>query len=284
MKRYAAAAIALAMLLCGCQTVNSAESSSSENEIEYTFTSAPAIDSAAAVSSEENSDTTAPADAVSDEESKTEYDHIDGEPVDLSWFDDCVFIGDSLTYGLSLYNDYMDCFGNAEFICGASLGFNNCQWDLFDENEVHPTYHGQKVLLEDAVALTGAHKVIIGLGMNDIGNYGIDGTFEGAESFLEKLRSKSPDDLEIYMMTVTPMIEMQEYDILNNDKIVEYDERLEVFCSQHGCKFLNTWSALADENGKLPIELCEDPDQLGIHLNNDGCEILKDYIIRNVGY
>ena len=206
---------------------------------------------------------------------------VQGIPVSESWFDDCVFMGDSLTVGLSYYNDLTGDLGNAEFICSAGLGWGNSQWDLYDENEVHPMYNGQKVLLEDAVVLTGANKAIIGLGMNDLGIYGVDATLENADEFIRKLRAKTPD-VQIYLQTITPMIASAEYDRLNNTLIKEYDDALEVFAKEHNCKFINSWAALADENGQLPFELCQDPDALGLHLTNDGYEIWAECILKSV--
>ena len=204
-----------------------------------------------------------------------------GIPANLSWFDDCVFMGDSLTLGLSYYNDLTGDLGNAQFVCSAGLGWCNSQWSLYDENEVHPIYNGEKVLLEDAVVLTGANKAIIGLGMNDVGIFGVDETLSYAEEFIGKVRAKTPD-VQIYLQTITPMIEIAEYDALNNPLIKEYDEALEVFAREQNCKFINSWAALADENGKLPYELCQDPDALGLHLTNEGCEIWANCILHSV--
>lgn len=279
MKRITAALLSFLIVLSGC-SANSTESSSQASEVEVIVSDdtliAPGAEGLLASSQEP-----VPEETTVDA-SKDESDRDDDTPVDLSWFDDCVFVGDSLVYGLSLYNDVTECFGNAQFICGASLGYNNCQWDLYDENEVHTTYNGEKVLLEDAAVLTGANKIIIGMGMNDLGGYGIEGTLSAADSFIQKLRDKTPD-IEIYLMTVTPMIESAEYELLNNPLIKEYDDKLEIFAEEHDCHFLNTWSALADENGRLPDEICMDPDDLGLHLTNEGSEIMMNYIIRHVG-
>ena len=220
-------------------------------------------------------------DTDSEEEQVNSTKTVQGIPAQLSWFDDCVFMGDSLTLGLSYYNDLTGDLGNAQFVCSAGLGWVNSQWDLYDENEVHPMDNGEKVLLEDAVVLTGAKKAIIGLGMNDVGIFGVEGTLESAEEFINKLRAKTPD-VQIYLQTITPMIAAAEYDALNNPLIKEYDDALEVFAREQNCKFINSWAALADENGKLPYELCQDPDSLGLHLTNDGCEIWADCILKSV--
>lgn len=278
MKRITAALLCFLIILSGCAEKNPEGSEGSEVEVVVSDDTliAPGAEGIL-VSSQEP----VPEETV-EEASDPDDERDDDTPVDLSWFDDCVFIGDSLVNGLSLYNDVTECFGNAEFICAAGLGYNNCQWDLYDENEVHPLYNGEKILLEDAPNLTGSTKVIIGMGMNDLGGYGVDGTLSAADSFVQRLRDKTPG-IEIYLMTVTPMIESAEYDLLNNPLIKEYDDKLEVFAEEHECHFLNTWSALADENGRLPDELCMDPDDLGLHLTNEGSEIMMNYIIRHVG-
>ena len=212
---------------------------------------------------------------------KSKRKTITGTPVDDSWFDDCVFIGDSLTLGLSLYNDWMDIFGDAQFVCSAGLNWNNAQWDINDENGVHPVYKGEKILVEDAINITGANKAIIGFGMNDIAIFGVDRALEAADELLTKIQDKSPG-VPIYLITVSPMIESAEYDKLNNTLIREYDDRLPEVANKHGCDIINSWDALVDENGNLPDELCEDPNALGIHLNNDGCAILSECIKNSV--
>ncbi len=287
-KRAAAAILAVSVLaFAGCETKN--VSSEEESTVEFDFTNQPSEVESRNVSviTAETPSSEPEKKAVSDEsdtESKSEFVRrtIEGEPIDTAWFDDCVFIGDSVTNGLGLYNDFMDLLGNAQFITGASLGYTNCQWDLYDENAVHPFYNGSYVLLEDAAEITGANKVIIGMGMNDIGIYGVDGSIESVEEFIGKLTAKSPG-VEIYFLSVTPMIASAEYDRLNNTKIRDFDDKLEAFANANGYRYLDTWSAVVNDNGMLPDELCEDPNDLGLHLNNEGCDIVIDYILRNVG-
>ena len=51
----------------------------------------------------------------------------------------------------------------------------------------------------------------------------------------------------------------------------------------HNCGFLDTWSVFANEDGKLPEELCIDPDGLGFHLNDKGNHMLCDFYKANLG-
>lgn len=211
------------------------------------------------------------------------YENLDpGEKVPDSWFDDCVFMGDSLSVGLSMYNDANAVFGDADFICASSLSYWNSQWELYRPGNVHPYYKGQKVLLENAVVLTGAKKAIITLGMNDIGIWGPEGTIDYARSLLYKIRAKTPD-VKIYFETVSPMIYSAQRTHLNNPLIRQFNANLEQFAAEEGCGFLNSYDALADSNGNLPYDFCSDPGGLGLHLKFNGCAIWAEFIKANVG-
>ena len=191
-------------------------------------------------------------------------------------------MGDSLSVGLMLYNDANGVFGDAKFVCASSLSYWNSQWDLYRPGNVHPMYNGRKVLLEDAVNLTGAKKAIITLGMNDIGIWGPEGTIDYARSLLNKIRAKSPD-VKIYFETVSPMIYYAQKTHLNNNLIRQFNANLEQFAAEEGCGFLNSYEALSDSNGNLPYDFCSDPGALGLHLKFNGCAVWADFLKANVG-
>ena len=181
---------------------------------------------------------------------------------DASWFDDAVFVGDSVTNMLNIYcmND-PEALGKAQFVCAPSLGFTNAQWALDDENNVHPSYKGKTVLAERAAELTGANKVLIMLGMNDIGIYGADGALDECKKFTQKLLSHSPN------------------------LIKDFDSKLEKFCNENGYKYLDVYHQVCDETDALPEKYCGDPEPdegQGIHFNTEACEIWIDFLKKNV--
>ncbi len=212
------------------------------------------------------------------QEAPNSDDEID---FDRAWFDDCVFLGDSMILGLSFYGETSGMLGNAEYICAPSLGWVNSQWDLLDENAVHPFYNGSLVLLQDACMVSNSKKAVIQLGMNDIGMYTMDETFEAADELIAKMRGVTPN-VQIYLITINPMIGIKETGSLNNKKIREYNERLKAFASEHSCGLIDSWSAIANENGELPIEICNDVDSQGIHLNYEGEGILARCIVKTI--
>ena len=209
------------------------------------------------------------------------YDDVNS-PVDAKWFDDAVFVGDSVTLKLSYYCDeHPEALGNARFFCAGSLGFESALWDIDREDAVHPYYKGSVQLTEDCVKLTGAKKVFVMLGMNDIGNYGVDGAMESAEKLIDRIKAKS-DSALIYIQSVTPILEGHEYDDLSNEHVRAFNEKLKSFCEKEGYKYLDIYSVMADENGYLRAEYCGDEEAQGIHFTDDACGIWADYLKKNV--
>jgi len=200
----------------------------------------------------------------------------ESDRADTSYFDDAVFVGDSVSLKLEYYDVDTGVMGNAKFLTSGSLGSNNALWEISDES-VHPSYQGEKKLIEDAVALTGAKKVYIMLGMNDIGAYGVDPSIESFKTLIGKILEKSPD-VTIYAQSVTPKAEGTEWEDLNNTTITEYNQKLLAACEENGWYYIDVASAVMDENGFLPAEYCSDPEEMGMHFTEAGCQIWADYL------
>ena len=189
--------------------------------------------------------------------------------VDADWFDDAVFVGDSLTVMLSIYAEAGE-VGDADFVCASSLGYNNALWDLKQPGNVHPLYKGKKCTAFDGVKQTGRKKVIIMLGMNDIGVYGVDGAIDGMKEFTERMLKKNPG-VTLYFQSVTPMLKNKQRSDLNNKNIPEFDNKLKAFCEENGYKYVDLIPAVSDGEGNLVYENCGDPDEMGLHPSMTGC-------------
>ena len=203
-------------------------------------------------------------------------------PVDAAWFDDAVFVGDSVTLKLSYYcEENPDALGNAQFFCAGSLGYTSALWELDHENAVHPYYQGELQLAENCALVTGANKVFVMLGMNDIGLYGIEGSMESAKELIARIKTNSPD-ASIYVQSVTPILMGKEMESLDNALIRDFNKELKLYCETSGYKYLDIYSIMADENGYLAEEYCGDAGAMGIHFNDDACGMWADYLKENV--
>ncbi len=205
---------------------------------------------------------------------------ISGETVDASWFDDAVFVGDSVTLKLSYYADYGS-LGNADFLCAGSLGYNNAQWGYDHPDNVHPIYNGIKYTVEDGVAMLQPKKIFIMLGMNDIGLYGVDGAVEGMKSLTAKIQQRCPGAV-IYVQSVTPMLSYKQLSDLNNTTIAAFDQAIQPICQERGYIYLDVASAVNDGYGNLMEAYCSDATAMGLHFSDAGCEAWVNYLKSHV--
>ncbi len=205
------------------------------------------------------------------------------DAVAASWFDDAVFLGDSVTLKLSYYCDDEpeDKLSDAQFFCAGSLGYTNALWDIDQEGAVHPYYRGQNYQSKDCASVTGASKVFIMLGMNDLSLYGIDDTLQSAKTLIGDILQQSPG-VTIYIQSVTPMIAGKEDEDSNNITIRKFNGELEQLCDENGYRYLNVYDQLADNDGYLPLKYCSDPDEQGIHFTDEACELWIRYLKENV--
>lgn len=228
-----------------------------------------------------NVDDIPPAETVAPTEEATEA-RSPGEPVDAEWFDDAVFVGDSVTLKLSYYCDeHPEALGKAQFFCAGSLGYGSALWELDAEGAVHPFYKGQTRLSEDCAEATGAKKVFIMLGMNDVAIYGVDGTIANADELYNRILAKTPD-VAFYIQSVTPILSGHEIGDLNNEMIRSFNEALEQYCDEHGYTYLDINSVMADETGYLREEYCGDPGAQGIHFTDAACKLWSDTLKESV--
>lgn len=202
--------------------------------------------------------------------------------VDASWFDDAVFVGDSITLKLNYYCDsHPEALGNAQFFCAGSLGYTNALWNINQEGNVHPQFQGKTQLAENCAKVTGASKVFVMLGMNDVGFYGSNTALESAKKLISKIRNNSPN-ATIYVQSVTPILNGKEKGDLTNENIRYFDEILKEYCEKSGYKYFDIYSLFADENGYLTPDYCSDPESMGIHFTDVACEMWIDYLKNNV--
>ena len=199
--------------------------------------------------------------------------------VSSSYFDDVVFVGDSISEGLNYYEAANDVLGKAKFLTSVSLGSTNALWDV-SERSVHPRWNGQKMKIEDAIPLTGAKKVYIMLGMNDIISVGVDKSIQNFTTLCNKILKKSPN-VQLYVESVTPRTNQgakSDNGPLNNKSITAYNKKLSALCQTRGWHFINVAEVMFDSTGYLNRSYCSDPNGMGMHFAYAGCKVWVDYL------
>lgn len=203
---------------------------------------------------------------------------LPGQTVDASFFDDAVFVGDSISLKLSQYAGRTGTLGKAKFLVVGSYGVNNA---VNDHPDTKLTYQGVKYTnVEEALAATGAKKVFIMLGMNDIALYGIDTTIAKWSELLDLIRSTCPN-VTVYIQSMTPVLTGAEKPKLNNANVRIYNSRLKEFAASHDCKFIDIYPYMLDSTGGLVPAYCSDAY---VHLTDEGAQRWIDVLKAYTGY
>ncbi len=231
---------------------------------------------------ETQEETTEEAEKVSvSEESPVTYEYTQ---VDDSYFNDAVFIGDSISYGFELYvtekrANGETVLGEAKFLTSGSLSYGNSLWDVSDES-VHPTYNGVKMKLEDAIAQIKPGKIFILLGTNDVALYGVEQTIANADTEISRMLEASPG-AEIFIMSTTPKYSPAESDVdgaLNNADIDALNVAMRNFAVEKGYNFMNIAPLFKDETGGLAADYCSDKEGMGIHFTSAAYDIWLNFL------
>lgn len=178
-----------------------------------------------------------------------------------AFYADAVFVGDSISmhwrnYVTKQRQSNPAFFSGAQFLTSGSLGAANSLWPINNES-VHPLYQGQQMQLWDSIPKTGAKKVLIMFGLNDVALYGVDKTVENMHTLMGKIKENAPD-VTFYIMSATYVQKGGEKGKLNSALLREFNEALIVYCTENQVPFINLADALADTDGNLKAIYCND--------------------------
>ena len=179
--------------------------------------------------------------------------------VDLSYFSDAAFLGDSLTVGFS---DYSINLGGA-LICGyTGVGPDA----IVNRSAVKSSVRGPEVAL-DVLAAAQPKKLYILLGTNTLTTVGAADRFLAYYGqMLDLLRQTLGNDCVIYVQSIPPVrpAAAAEKPGLASDVIRSVNEQLALLAADKGCVYLDLWETFADGEGNLK-EVLAAPD--GIHFS-----------------
>ena len=186
------------------------------------------------------------------------------ELLEDSWFDDAVFIGDSIAGTLQLYAEQHGELGSAVFLCRTSYSITSAV-----NGAMLLYFRGQGYQPKDLLPETGAKKAFFLIGMNDVASYHDEQYTALWSALVEGIRENAPE-LLIFFQSVTPIARSLPNSSLTNERIDRYNELLRDFCAENGCCFVDVAGSFKNENGALRAELCRDGY---VHLTFDAGEI-----------
>ena len=184
--------------------------------------------------------------------------------VEDNWFGDAMFIGDSLTHGLSLFGglntpDYY-------YSTGVSLySINSTEFE---------TPSGTECSISDAFSSRKYGKVYIMLGINQVGS-NEDKFYKDYSGLVDKVKEYQPD-AEIYLQSILPVSKSKgtTSTSFTKENIEAYNEIIARIAQEKEVRYVDINSALADEEGYLPESATWD----GVHLNSPYYKVWADYL------
>lgn len=205
-----------------------------------------------------------------EESSSASEPDIPDAPVEDSYFEDAVFLGDSRTEGFHLYSGLET--GQYLFATGATV-------ESVFSKATQETEQG-KVSMLDALDGLEFSKLYIMLGVNELGWPKTEQFHDQYAKLIDRVRESHPD-ARIALQSILPISAKQEAkgSYVNNGRIAEFNAIIVQLAEEKDCTYLDVASAVTGEDGCLRAEETTD----GIHLNTKGCvrwlEYLKEHPI-----
>lgn len=187
--------------------------------------------------------------------------------VDDSYFDDAMFVGDSITTGIELYG----VMPNATVV--ASTGINPNTIMTTPDIELAD---GSSVTILQAMSAYHPKKIYIMLGSNGVEFIGKETMMELYGEFIDAVKAQHPDSI-IYLQSILPVTQAKEAASpeLSNDKIDEYNAAIMELAGEKESYYLNVAESFKDETGALPDEASPND---GMHFGVSHYEIWMDYL------
>ena len=180
----------------------------------------------------------------------------ESEEVEMEYFEDALFIGDSRTDGLRLYSGIQ----GADFYCYKGLTIFEV-----DERKIVELNGSTYSVVEALEKGPQYAKIYISLGVNELGYYNDDAYHQAFSEFLDTVKALQPDAI-IYLENLVPVnpqkcAEYKQPSYVNNDRVAAYNAIYPQLATEHQVALLDVASALSDENGILPADATAD----GVH-------------------
>lgn len=193
----------------------------------------------------------------------------DMSPLTAEYFDDAVFIGDSVTGTLQYYAFKTGELGDALILAKTSYSVRAAV-----DNVVMLSYRGRDARIERILSHWGAGKVFLMLGMNDLTVIGVDKTMEYWEELLAAIREECPE-VRVFIQSCTPVYDNGKLGELTNELVDEYNARLKEFAADNDCAYVEIGAHFKNEEGSLAKEYCRDEY---VHLSPMCGEIWADLL------
>ena len=185
-------------------------------------------------------------------------------PVELSWFEDAAFVGDSRTEGLLLYTAVRP----AGRLAYRGLNVQTAATKTFVKDG------DKRSTALEALQKGRFSKIYLMLGINELGWRSPEHFYTQYGLLIDQVRAAQPE-AQIYLQTLIPVTAAKSAEgVYTNGKVQRYNEFIRTLAQEKEVYLLDVWSVFADEEGSLPAGQSSD----GIHLYPDDYEVWLTYL------
>ena len=193
----------------------------------------------------------------------------ENDGIDPSFLNNCAFVGDSITTGLSGYGFVPE----KNVLAGTGMNL-----DKINKSTV-PTAQGEMPIL-DALKSANPQNAYIMLGSNGVAWLSNEKMVEEYGDFLDKIHAELPST-KIYILSIPPVTinkETAAKGAIQNTAIDSYNSALLKMANDKKLYFVDINTALKGNDGKLSVENAEKD---GMHFKKNTYQIMLDYILKH---
>lgn len=191
----------------------------------------------------------------------------ESEAKTADYLNSCVFVGDSITYGLASYN----VVPSANVYASMSMSISKVDTATID------TQYGEMTIAE-ALQLKQPENIYIMLGSNGAAFMSVNDMYQSFSSFMKTVSEVCPDS-DIYILSVPPVTAKKEASAetpISNDDLDEFNNKLLEYANRNDMYYVDICTALKDESGNLSES---DAENDGLHLKYSAYEKLINYVL-----
>ena len=209
----------------------------------------------------------------SEAEDTYQYELPEHETVNASWFNNSLFIGDSLTLAMSVYSVG---FPETTIFCA----YKSITPKQFVDNVVVNNEDGSQTAVFDEICTHDPDNIFILLGTNVMASTTDASLVVSYEMLIQKLQEQFPG-ADIYIQGLPPVTKTvsSERITLTINRIKKINIQLAQLAADKGCYYIDLYHAMSGEDGYLSTYIAQED---GIHLNQRGCEKWFGYLSTHV--
>lgn len=197
--------------------------------------------------------------------------------VDNTYFSTALFLGDSVTEGLGLYENPVKGVATVRGYRGATPG------DVVNRVVMTDYNTGEESVPLDVAAQMNPKSIYLMFGANALAardDEAVEDSFIAYYGQMIDLLREAAPEADIYVQTMTPVAADYSSTGIYKERIQRVNQKLANMALEKGVYFVDVYSALADENGDLVAEYSSD----GLHMVAAGYKAWADCLAGHVAY